>query len=177
MKLRLLPLVITVAVSGLVLFGGWFLYQNVAVQNPLVNKVKQISAVKHADAEFTRDQVRVKLELEPEASLREIVQRIQKDGKGIIGGRKLHVEVTNGSSATLDQWWSSALFPVAEAMETKHYTQIPETLEQLSAGHSNLKASTEMDDMNVYVSLTDGNASKFVILPRQGERMGVWPNA
>jgi hypothetical protein len=86
--------------------------------------------------------------------------------------------VTNPSSQALDDWWSKALFPVAQAMENKQYTEIPKALEQASTSmnQDQFKASAEMDEHNVYISLTDGKASKYIILPRQGQSVGVWPN-
>ncbi|MNN84691.1 hypothetical protein D3C81_2018840 [compost metagenome] len=62
-------------------------------------------------------------------------------------------------------------------MENKQYTQITAALKQMEQENSKLKATAEMDDKNVYITLTDGQYSKFVILPRTPERMGVWPNA
>jgi hypothetical protein len=75
----------------------------------------------------------------------------------------------------MEKWWSSALFDVAQAMETKQYAQIPVTL-QNRAGESSLKVSTEMDDKYVYITLADGEFSKYVMLSRTPAVMGVWPN-
>lgn len=179
MKLRLKPLLLTLVVSVVVLFGGWFFYQNMAVQSPLEQVVKEVSTVQKAKANITGDEVRVELQVKPEASLREIAQHIYAEGGKTIGSKKLSLIVTNASSPALDAWWSKALFSVSEAMETKHYTQIPETLQQLSKdmNTTHFKVNTEMDNHNVYVSLTDGKASKYIVLPRDGSKVGVWPNA
>lgn len=69
------------------------------------------------------------------------------------------------------------MFSVAEAMESRKYTIIPEKLKELSTQYKNVTATTEIDGNNVYVSLTDGKESKFIILPREPEKMGVWNNA
>ncbi|MNU08713.1 hypothetical protein D3C72_2548810 [compost metagenome] len=62
-------------------------------------------------------------------------------------------------------------------MESGKYTLIPETLNDLSKEFTGVQATTEIDDNNVYVSLSDGKESKFIILPRQAEKLGVWNNA
>ncbi|MNC81999.1 hypothetical protein D3C75_1353360 [compost metagenome] len=72
------------------------------------------------------------------------------------------------------------MFSVAEAMESRKYTLIPAKLDGLKEQYSQYKdvtATTEIDDNNVYVSLSDGKDSKFIILPRAATTMGVWNNA
>jgi hypothetical protein len=177
-KLRLLPMVISVAVSSVVLFGGWFGYHSLAVENPLMSIVQGVPGVQDAQIDLKSDEVDVSLKLDPHAgaSLRQVYQAIVTQGSSIIGKRAVKLNVTNESSAALDRWWSSALFDVAQAMETKQYASIPKVLNQRKAELPGLSVSAEMDDNNVYVQLTDGNKSKYVILPRTGAKTGVWPN-
>lgn len=65
------------------------------------------------------------------------------------------------------------MFSVAEAMDNKKYTEIPAKLEQM-AKDSGIKTQTEMDTDNVYISLSDGDSSKFIVLPRNPAKIGVW---
>lgn len=178
MKLRIFPILASVIVTSAVLFGGWFAYDSYAMKNPLSDLVGGIHGVEHAEFALSSDQVVVKLRLLPDASLREIRHTIVTNGAAIIGKRSIQLQVENDSSAKLEQWWSKALFNVAEAMETRQYSQIPGLLEELSGQFESggLKAETEMDDQNVYIRLTDGKTSKFVILPRVPAKLGVWPN-
>jgi hypothetical protein len=176
MKLRLLPVFISLVVSSVVLFGGWFGYHSLAMENPLLKIIQKIHGVQEAHIDLKSDEVDIDLKLSADASLREVYNAIVTEGGSIIGKREVKLNVTNASSEQLDRWWSSALFDVAQAMETKQYAQIPKTLEQHAAELSGLKVMTEMDDKNVYVRLTDGDKSKFVILPRTAHRIGVWPN-
>jgi hypothetical protein len=175
-KLRLLPVVISVAVSSVVLFGGWFGYHSLAMENPLMDIVQGVPGVSNAQTSLNNDTVDVTLKLAPGASLREVYQTIETKGSSIIGKRAVNVDVVNESSPELDKWWSSALFDVAQAMETKQYANIPKTLEQHRSELAGLTIATEMDDKNVYVQLSDGDKSKFVILPRVASKMGVWLN-
>lgn len=176
MKLRLLPVAISVIVSSAILFGGWFGYHSYAMENPLMNIVQGVPGVKNAQMDLKTDEVDISLNIDSNASLRQIYDKIQTDGASIIGKREVKLNVTNASSEELDRWWSSALFDVAQAMETKKYADIPKVLEQHKAALPGLKVSTEMDDNYVYVQMTDGDKSKYVMLPRTASRMGVWPN-
>lgn len=176
MKLRLLPVAISVVVSSVVLFGGWFGYHSYAMENPLMNIVQGVPGVKNAQMDLKTDEVDISLNIDSGASLRQIYDSIQKQGVSIIGKREVKLNVTNASSEELDRWWSSALFDVAQAMETKQYASIPKVLEQHKSAMPGLKVTTEMDDNYVYVQLVDGDKSKFVMLPRTAPKIGVWPN-
>lgn len=177
MKLRIGTIVASVAVSALLLFGGWYAYQHWAVESPFENIVKQFDGVNSVQSDINRQQVALKLDLKPGTNLGELVQQIRQDGKKWIGKRELELDIKDQSTHELNQLWNEALFPVAEAMENKQYTEINETLDKLQQQHKSVTARAEMDEKNVYITLTDGQASKFIILPRVPERMGVWPNA
>ncbi|MEB3101307.1 hypothetical protein [Ferviditalea candida] len=176
MKLRLLPIMISLIGTTVLLFGGWFVYQSVAMESPLSSIVRQLPGVEQASAEISASEIRIDLKLKQDASLREIMETIRKEGKSVIGDRKLNVVVTNPSTESLDRIWSGALFDVAQAMEKRNYSSIPDTLEALAEKYGNIRTSAEMDEENVYIRISDGTHSKFVILPRVSERLGVWPN-
>jgi len=177
MKLRLLPVVLSLVITSAVLFGGWFAYNSLAMENPLAAVVQKVPGVAKYDVQLSGGAVDVKLTLAGDADLRSVVERIATDSASLIGKRTLRFDLTgNASSPALDTWWSKALFGVAQAMETRHYADIPATLEAQAAGMDGLAVDTQMDEHYVYVRLSDGQASKFVMLPRSGGTMGVWPN-
>ncbi|MNH91912.1 hypothetical protein D3C87_239930 [compost metagenome] len=176
MKLRLVPLITSVVISAAVIFGGWFAYSQFAVEAPLKKLATEYEGVKNVQFDITQKQVDLKLDLDPKTDLRGLVEHLTVDGKSLIGSRKLKLTVVDHSNKVLDQWWSKALFPVAEAMDNKKYTEIPVTLEKLKEGAPGLSVNTVMDNQNIYVSLSDGKASKFIILPRVPGELGVWSN-
>jgi len=175
LKLKVLPIALTVVISAVVLFGGWFAYRQVAVHNPIEKMVTQYDGVKDAQITINRNDVLLKLDLQPDVDLGKLVQYIHKEGQTLIGSRSIKLDVVDRSNETLDNWWGEALFTVAQAMENKQYAEITPTLSKMATG--GIKVNAAMDDKNVYVSLRDGNASKFVILPRVPGQIGVWPNA
>lgn len=177
MKLRIGPIVISIAASALLLFGGWFANREWAIETPFEKLVKQYEGVKDVQFDINQKQVVLKLDLEQNTDLGGLVQHIEKDGDKFVGARELKLEVKDHSSPTLDKLWQDSLFTVAEAMETKQYTEIMEAMKQIEQANQSVNASAVMDENNVYVTLSDGKASKFIILPRIPQQMGVWPNA
>ncbi|WP_019640106.1 hypothetical protein [Paenibacillus fonticola] len=177
MKLRIGQVVAIAAVSAVLLFGGWFAYRQWAIEAPLEKLVKQYEGVEHVQFDITPKEVGLKLDLKPGTNIGGLARHIEKDGKELLGKRTFKLEVTDHSTSELDQIWNKALFSVAQAMENKQYTEIEAALARLEQEHGSLQASADMDDDNVYVTLTYGTASKYVILPRVPQKLGVWPNA
>lgn len=176
-KLRLFPIVISIVLTASVLFGGWFAYQTFAMESPFSQIISKTPGVKDSTIEFGKNQVKVKVIPNDNASLREIYQYIEKEGSSLIGSRKLNVEVEGSDpSKELEEWWSRSLFDVAQAMETRHYSDIPAALDKHAAGIAGLNVKTEMDDKNVYITLKKDQESKYLILPRTSAKIGVWPN-
>lgn len=177
MKLRLVPILLAFIGSSAIFFGGWFIYHSVAMENPLNSLLPGTAGVEKAETDIGNTKVVFDLKLTPEANLREIIAKIKKDSASIIGDRELEIHVDNsGSAPELEAWWSSVLFDVAQAMETKHYAEIPLTLQEKAGQVPGLNVQTEMDDVNVYVRLTMGEQGKFIILPRTPAKMGVPSN-
>ncbi|WP_046215050.1 hypothetical protein [Paenibacillus wulumuqiensis] len=172
MKLRALPVMITVVVSIAVLFGGWFTYRQLTLHNPLMKIVQSYPGVNSAQVTINQKEVALKLDLKPEADLGALVQQIHKQSTDILGTRTLKLEVVDHSDDKLNQIWENAMFPVSQAMANREYTEIPKTLEEIAKLNNGVQAKAEMDDLNVYVSLSNGKASKFLILPRSTQATG-----
>jgi hypothetical protein len=176
MKLRFIPILITVAASSALLFGGWFFYQSSVVENPIKDVILGVQGVNEVSTNINNSQVSIDLKLSKDADLRNLYSTISKEGASLLNNRELKLNLESQSSPELDQWWSTALFDVAQAMDTKHYADIPTVLKARNQEIPGLSVMTEMDETNVYVRLTDGVHSKYIILPRTPAQMGVWPN-
>jgi hypothetical protein len=177
MKLRLIPVLLSISISAFLLFGGYFAYQSLAMENPLHKVVSAIPGVELVSMDLSGNAAEMQLKLAAGTSIREVYDRIMKDGGSTLGKKELNLKVVNTASPKLEQWWSSALFEVAQAMETKQYAQIPKTLQaRADSTDGGLKVSTEMDNKFVYVTLMDGENRKYVMLPRTPAKVGVWPN-
>ncbi|MEW4370259.1 hypothetical protein [Paenibacillus kandeliae] len=172
MKLRALPVIITVVVSIALLFGGWFTYRQLTLHNPLMNIVNSYPGVNSAQVSINQKEVALKLDLKPETDLGSLVQTLNKQSADIIGARTLKLEVIDHSDDTLNQIWENAMFPISQAMANRQYTDIPKTLQRIASSNNGITAKAEMDDRNVYVSLSNGKASKFLILPLGAQATG-----
>ncbi|MFD2672941.1 hypothetical protein [Marinicrinis sediminis] len=178
MKLRPMPLIITVVISALILFGTWFAYQHFAVKSPLLERVHNIDGVQHAEVEMTRDRVRFDLRLEDEASVRTVVQAIREQESKLFQDKNKDIDIRfeDSTSEEIEKWWSTMLFSIAQSMDQQRYSEIPELLNTESAGVAGLEAIAEMDEHHVYISIYYEGSTKHMMLPRKPSQLGVWPN-
>lgn len=177
MKIRIIPILVTLVLSVSLLFGGWYAYRQYAVDQPLNKIITGHNGVNDAKFTVDRSEVNVELDLQAGANVADIVKQIETQGKSIIANRTLNINFKDHSSAKLDQLWGQTLFTVAQAMENKQYTEIVSAMKNIEQANENVTATAVIDDTNVYVTLSDGNHSKYVILPRIPQKMGVWTNA
>jgi len=177
-KIKLLPLTITAVITAAILFGGWSAYRYYGLEKPLDKVANAIPGVDAAKIAMTNETVKIDVKLSPDADLGAVYRRIMEDGAGEIGARQLELKATaEGASERLEEAWSQSLFDVAEAMENRQYSGVREAMDNLTVQYPGLSVKTDMDDKNVYISMKDGEAAKFVVLPRQPATLGVWPNA
>lgn len=173
-NIRPMPLVLSLIITSVLLFGGWFAYNSLALQKPFDQILSELPGVELAESRVLRDEVIIEMRLTQEANLREIMQQIKSEGEFVINGRDLQVKITNDSSQALDRWWSMAMFDIAQAMEAKQYSMIPKTLADRQEQLAGLQVNTEMDDTYVYIQLTHEQDSKFIMLPRIAQQLEVW---
>ena len=146
------------------------------VENPLHAVAADVAGVVNSEIVVDSGLVRVRLTLDADADWSEAYRTVYDKSIRLAGKREVRIAIVSDSTPQLDGWWSKALFDVAEAMETRRYSQIPAKLEQLAKPLTTLTVESDIDDLNVYVQLRDGDYSKYIVLPRTAPRLEVWDN-
>ncbi|QHW30146.1 hypothetical protein GZH47_04350 [Paenibacillus rhizovicinus] len=178
MKIRPLPVVLTAVITAGLLIGGWFTYRNEADLKPLDRIATSAPGVTNAKPVIGRSSITLNLTLDRDANLRNIYDTIATEGDDIIGSKDLKLNIEkSGSSEKLEDAWASMLFEVAQAMDHRSYSDIPSAMKQAESKNPGIQAVSEMDDTNVYITLKDDKAVKYIVLPRVSNTIGVWPNA
>ncbi|OWR29151.1 hypothetical protein CDO73_15915 [Saccharibacillus sp. O23] len=168
MKIRILPVALTAALSLIVLLGGWFLYRQNALERPVEKMLSQYPGVTSAQVTITQNKALLKLDLQSNVDLRAMIAQLRKEEGSLLGDRSIALDIADHSTPEIDDLWKQASFSVAEAMANKRYTMIPDTLSKIQNGHGGYTISSGMDEQYVYVSLSsssDKNANKYIILP------------
>ncbi|MHA6483934.1 hypothetical protein ACX1C1_18750 [Paenibacillus sp. strain BS8-2] len=176
-KPKVIPLVISIVTAAVFLFGGFALYKQYAVAAPLTDKLEAMPGIEAASKPaISQDDLNVKLQLTADASLRETYNEAMKQATEAAGSRKINITLESNSNETLEQLWYSAMFEVAEAMEIKTYSTIPDAMNKIANTVEGVTATTEMDENNVYITIRaeQAGATKFVVLPRIANQLEVW---
>lgn len=179
MKLKWLPVIVSFAVTALLLFGGWHVYHSYALQSPLAEQIANLDGVQRAETVVDNRTVQLTLILERDASLRRIMSEIRSAGASYIKDRELVLKIDNPPTPELDEWWSNVLFDIAEAMDTKNYSAIPAILNRQQDGAEGVEveAEAEIDEQYVYIRLARDEQVKFIMLPRIPPQYVGWSNA
>jgi len=178
MKIKVIPIAVTAVLSAALLIGGWYIFRNVTAIQPLEQIVKAVPGVTAAKPVIGNSSVTVDVSLNNTANIRTVYDSIAREGHSVIGSKKLRLTIQEQEkSPELDDVWSTILFDIAQAMETRKYAEIPIAMKKLEANHPGITAVSEMDDTNVYITLRNKETVKHIVLPRTPDQMGVWPDA
>jgi hypothetical protein len=173
MKIRLLPMLFTVFISSALLFGGWYTYHSFMLEKPIVREVSKLDAVSGISLQVKQQTANVQITLKRGTSLQKSYHHISDIIHAKLKNHDVSIEFQDNSNEKLDAWWSLALFDVAQAMDTKNYANIPERLGEM-ADAQQIDVRTELDNKNLYISLSDGSNQKYIIIARDPEMMEVW---
>ncbi|NGQ94525.1 hypothetical protein G3578_04940 [Brevibacillus sp. SYP-B805] len=157
----MLSLIATLAV----LFGGWFLYQKMEVEEPIRQLVGQMKSAQLAQLQVDRDQVSIMLQVtNPDAFPEEYKHLSQSVGE-IVQGKQVDISIRNKDSQ-VKQVWTDGVFAITEAVDLHQYSRIPVLLAAWKQQYHLDDAITRMDDTNVYVYLRRGTDDFYAVVPR-----------
>ncbi|MGD8189254.1 hypothetical protein ACQCN2_04550 [Brevibacillus ginsengisoli] len=165
MQLRKAPILISLLVTMALLFGGWFLYQKVEVEEPIRTEISGMTSATLADLQINKDQILIKLTVtNPDkfpAEYMDLQNYIAQD----ITNKKVEVDLTNQNPA-LKQIWMDGTFAFTEALDLREYSKIPQLVSDWKVKNHLDNASTAMDQNNIYVFLKRGSEEYYTIVPR-----------
>ncbi|GKU79499.1 hypothetical protein [Paenibacillus sp. L3-i20] len=177
-KPRFIPIVITTVLSIGLLFGGWTFYKQVVVASPLTEAIMKVPGVVDTEKPSILDNtVHLSVELSQQANLSDLFEKASEAGNDIAPGKKLDLQVQSPQDEQLNALWQKSMFEIAEAMETKMYSKIPDALKRATTDVKGVSFVTDMDETNVYITIRNDKAAKYMVLPRTPTKLGAWSNA
>ncbi|AMA73531.1 hypothetical protein [Aneurinibacillus thermoaerophilus] len=168
MKVRALPIFLSVLVSSLLLFGGWYVFQNQFVKKPISNEIAAMQSVKLNNITVGRDAITLNVSFNDPEKFAEDYKTIKKIASDKANGKTVKIECYS-PNISLQKIWEENAFAVAEAMELHTYSKIPIALEEMKKKHRLKNATSYMDEQNVYIYLNDGKGPYYAVLPRERE--------
>jgi len=150
------------------LFGGWFLYQKIEIEEPIRAEIGQLQSASVTHLTVGKDKIEIDLKVtKPEAFPQEY-RHLQELTASLSAGKQVEIQVEN-QAQNLKDIWANGQFVFTEAIELHQYSRIPQLVEQWKAEHQLDDASALMDDTNIYVYLKKGAEDFYTIVPRTVE--------
>ncbi|MBP1933399.1 hypothetical protein [Ammoniphilus resinae] len=168
MKLRTMPVMLSLISTLALLFGGWYTYQHFYIKQPVQDFIAAKNDLILNDLKITQDQVVVDIDFKnPEkfvSDYKEINQYMEEQ----MGGKEILIRLPQYGEKMRDLW-EDEYFGVAEAIQTKEYTKIPLMMEEMKKKEQLQQAMAKMDEDFVYLYLQNGTDHLYAVLPLKEE--------
>ncbi|WP_411504259.1 hypothetical protein [Brevibacillus centrosporus] len=156
-----LSLVATLAL----LFGGWFLYQKIEIEEPIRTEIGQLQSASLTHLDVGKDQIQIDLKVTKPESFPEEYRKLVDVTSKLSANKNVVISVDN-QSQDLREIWTNGQFVFTEAIDLHQYSRIPQLVDQWKKDHQLDDASALMDDNNIYVYLKKGTEDFYTIVPR-----------
>lgn len=154
-------------VSLFLLFGGWYLYQNISIKNPINEAVSSIKGIKVTDLEINKKSVNLSINLYDIDNFQVTYELIEETISPFLNNRSLNIEIINDGNDELNLVWSKSYFYIAEAIDKKEYSLIPQAIDKMKQEYNLDQASYTMDETNIYIDLHQNDAALYFVIPRE----------
>lgn len=169
MQLRKTTIGLSLLATLALLFGGWFLYQKLEVEEPLRAEIGQLQSATLNGMEIGRDKIEIDLNVtQPELFPQEYRELMLNTTK-VVGDIPVEIRVSN-QSEMMNEIWQSGQFVFKEAIDLHQYSRIPQMVDAWKADHELDEASALMDDSNIYIYMKKGTEDFYAIVPRSQEK-------
>ncbi|MGC5324608.1 hypothetical protein [Brevibacillus sp. SYSU BS000544] len=172
MQVRKVPIISSLLIALALLFGGWFLFQKVEIEEPVRTKIAQMESATLADLQITKEQMLIKLTVTKPEDFPEEYKSLENDISGIVKNKEVIVELTN-QNEELKKVWNNGTFALTEALELHQYSKLPALVNEWKVKNQLDLALTSMDKSNIYIFLKRGSDEFYTIVPREQQESEV----
>ncbi|QDX93861.1 hypothetical protein EEL32_05135 [Brevibacillus laterosporus] len=166
MKLRKVPMLLSLVAALSLLFGGWFLYQKMQIESPLREQAEKLTSATLVDFQMKKDRIDIKLQVTKPETFVEEYPELLKTLQTYARGKAFDIMLTNQADS-LKLVWKEGLFGLTEAIEGKEYSKIPTILTQMKNLYKLDEAYGRIDETNVYIFLKRGTDEYYQVIPRK----------
>ncbi|MGA8942479.1 MAG: hypothetical protein WB502_07140 [Thermoactinomyces sp.] len=150
--------VISFLVTLILMFGGFWGYQQVMIKKPIVSFLEDQQELRLQYIHVNPSRVEVGLTVSDSGcdgfiqKYPELVNRL----KGKAKGKQLQVHLTDRPNKRLQTAWDQMAFGIREGIANQTYSQIPEAAKKWAEKYG-VRYFLKMDEESVYIILCDGD--------------------
>jgi hypothetical protein len=164
--IRALPVTLSLISTLVMLFGGWFLYQQFYVQKPIEAFIEGKKHIVLNDLQIQNDTVIVDLDFKNGDQFAADYQEINQFIMDKTGGKKVQIRLPE-QGEELKRVWTEEYFELEEAIQKQEYSRIPSIIEEIKRSKVLENTMTSMDKENIYIYLQKGSDHLYAVLPRK----------
>jgi hypothetical protein len=154
----------SLVVTLIVLFGGYQGFQYFKIEKPIKDVIEAQKDITITKIKMETDGTEVQLNVSSTYHFIDKFPEVTKQLDKKLGKGKWHITFINLPTPKTKQAWQQMVFGVKEGLETRRYTLLKSTVEQISSKYQ-LSGDVYLDDQYTYLSLQDGNKTWYQILP------------
>lgn len=168
MQLKKTSIVLSLLATLALLFGGWFLYQKIQIEEPIRAAIGQLESATLNDLKMDSEKIAIDVTVQdPEKFSFEYPELLEKTAK-LAGDRNVVISAAN-TSEEMRAIWHHGQFVFTEAVDLHQYSRIPQLMEEWKASHQLDEAFALMDEDNIYVYMKKGSEDFYTIVSRSVE--------
>lgn len=168
MQLRKNAIGLSLLATLILLFGGWFLYQKLEVEQPIRDQIGRFQSAELVELHAGKNNIHIDLKVTNPELFPQEYRQLLKEAKELAGNKQIEVTLAN-QSEELEQVWMKGLFSFTEAVDLHQYSRIPQMVSEWKEAYKLDQALAQMDGERVYVYLKRGNEDYYAIIPRVAE--------
>ncbi len=166
---RLPVILVTLALTLGVLFGGRWLYLNQALDRPLARAVLAVPGVKDVAVGQRSGTMVVRVKAGDAPRLEEFVVSLWQAIDSVDSTQGVDLQISDSRNQALQDVYYNFHFFLQEAVATGRYSELPARLSQVATPDKVTRARVYVGSDYVYLQLHQGEASLYEIVPRQPE--------
>ncbi len=165
--MRLPIIVATLALTLAALFGARWLYQNQALNRPLVEALRGVTGVADVAVNQRGDKLQVRVKAGEVPELEVFVSDLWRAVDSVGSGQRTELQISDSRNRALRDAYYQFHFFLQEAVATGHYSDLPTRLPQVADSGNVTWGRVFVAPDYVYVQLHEGPAFLYEIVPRE----------
>ncbi len=166
--MKKMPIFVSLIVSTVILFGGWYLYQDYFVEKPIKDYVASLEGVQIEDIVIQREQISVEISFSDAGAFLIHYSNIYEKVKQYARGKQVDLRLPAGSE-DLKEIWNEGYFTLAEILEHRQYSRIPDFMDSLKEQYGLDKAEAKLDQHYLYIVIEKNDQISYRVMPRSVE--------
>lgn len=175
MKTRAIAAIVSLVVTLVALFGGYFAYQYWALEKPIEAMLKNEPHFHLLELRIEPDRVWIKGNTDAAFSFTTQFPDLNKRVENMVGNRTVNIQLVDNPDSVLNQAWDQMVFGIEEGLVNARYSQIPKSVETV-AKSMQIRYGITMDEQFLYVELHRGSHTLYHVLPLHKLNSGVKDN-